>query len=205
MCGGGGSQPVDNSAEIARQEEEEKRARIQEGVGAIDNAFVGYNDEFYNNYQNSYSTFYHPQLDDQYADAQRRLTLNLARTGNLTSSAGASQMADLESLYRSQYDKVTNDALAASQSLQQQLNNQKSQLYADNQIAADPASASASAVSAAQALQPVAPSDPLANVFADFFNNLGNAAAISNRTSPLGSQADGVQTFSGGGNVRQIN
>lgn len=201
--GGGGSQPVDNSAEIARQQEEDKRKRIQEGVGAIDNAFTGYNDDFYNNYQNTYTSYYQPQLDDQYKDAQRRLTLNLARSGNLTSSAGSRQMADLESLFKQQYDKVTNDAMSAGQNLRQQIANQKSQLYADNQLSADPSAATSAAVSAAQALQPTAPASPLANAFTDFFNNLGNAAAVSNRVAPYG-QADGVQSFSGSNGVRVI-
>lgn len=195
MCGGGGG-GSDNSAEIARREEAARQARIQEGQVAIDNVFTGFNDDFYNQYQQDYLGYYNPQLQDQYEDARKRLTLQLAQSGNLTSSAGANQMADLQEYYNTQQTGITNEALAAMQNLQGNIDSRKSQLYADNRAAADPGNAAAQAASAASALQPAPPSSPLANAFADFFNNLGNTQAVMNNTRTYsGNEGAGVQTF----------
>jgi hypothetical protein len=191
------STPRDNSAEIARQKEAERQARIAEGQSAIDNAFSGFNDDFYTGYQNDYLGYYNPQLDDQYSDAVKRLTLQLAQSGNLTGSVGANQLSDLQKYYDTQKTSVTNQALSAVNDLRGNIDNRKSTLYSDNRASADPGNASAAAASAAQALQPTAPTSPLGAVFSDFFNNLGNNAAVRNRTSL--SQGTGVQSYGGSG------
>jgi len=193
--------PKDNSAAIARKEEEARQARIAEGQTGIDQAFTGFNDDFYNKYNSDYTGYYAPQLDDQYGDAVKRLTLQLAQSGNLTGSVGAKQLSDLQKNYDTQKMAITNQGQSAVQALRGNIDQRKSQLYADNRSAADPGAASAAASSAAVALQPGAPSSPLANVFGDFFNNLGNVAAISNARKY--SQGTGVQQYgkSGGGSV----
>lgn len=187
--------PKDNSAKIAQQEEEKRQARIAEGQSAIDQSFAGFNDPFYEGYQKQYLDYYNPQLDDQYGDAVKRLTLQLAQTGNLKGSTGAKQLADLQKFYDTQKMGVTNQAQNALQSLRSNIDQRKSQLYADNRAAADPGSAASAASSAAQYLQPAAPASPLANVFSDFFSNLGNVAAINNARAY--GQGTGVQQFSG--------
>lgn len=205
MCG---SKPKkDNSAEIARQEEAARQARISQGQQGIDQAFSGFDDPFYQGYQNQYLDYYNPQLNDQYSEAVKRLTLQLAQTGNLTGSTGASQLADLKKYYDTQKMSVTNQALDAVNTLRGNIDAKKSQLYADNRAAADPGSAASAAASAAQYLQPTAPTSPLANVFGDFFGNLGNVAAIQNARKL--SEGIGVQSFNGGrksgGSVSVIN
>jgi hypothetical protein len=192
------SKPKDNSAEIARQQEAARQARITQGQTSIDQAFAGFNDDFYQGYNDQYMGYYTPQLDDQYADAVKRLTLQLAQTGNLTGSVGAKQMADLQKYFDTQKLAISNQAQTAVQGLRSNIDSRKSQLYADNRAAADPGSASAAAASAVQALQPTAPSSPLANVFADFFGNLGNAAAIQNARTYR--QGTGVQQYGKAGN-----
>lgn len=187
----------DNSAEIARQEEAKRQARIAQGQTAIDQSFSGFNDDFYNNYQNQYSDYYNPQLNDQYSEAVKRLTLQLAQTGNLTGSAGATQIADLKKYYDTQKLSMTNQAIDAANTLRGNIDQRKSQLYADNRAAADPGSAASAAASAAQYLQPTAPTSPLANVFSDFFSNLGNVAAV--RNAQRLSEGTGVQSFGGRG------
>jgi len=197
MCMSSPKMPVDNSAQIAREEEAKRQARIAEGRSAIDSAFNSYNDDFYNNYQQDYIGYYTPQLDDQYGDARKRLTLQLAKTGNLTSSAGANQMGDLQEYYNQQQTGITNQALNAVNDLRGNIDARKSQLYADNRSAADPGSAAAAAASAAGSLTPSMPQSPLANVFADFFSNLGNSTALYNTSGRQ--QQTGVQNFNTGG------
>lgn len=189
--------PKDNSAEIARREEAARQARITAGQGKIDQQFSGFNDDFYNNYQNQYSDYYNPQLNDQYSDAVKRLTLQLAQTGNLTGTVGVNQLADLKKYYDTQKMSITNKALEATNALRSNVSNKKSQLYTDNRSAADPGNAASAAASAATALQPTTPSSPLANVFSDFFGNLGNVYALQNAQKLRGS--NGVTTFGGDG------
>jgi hypothetical protein len=197
MCNS--SPPRDNSAEIARQQEAERQSRIQQGQSAIDNAFSNYNDDFYNQYQQDYLGYYKPQLEDQYADARKRLTLQLAKSGNLTSSTGANQFADLSKYYNTQQTGITNQALEAMKRFQGDVDSRKSSLYAENRASADPGNSASLAASAAQALQPSQPTQPLANTFADFFNNLGNSAAIYNQRNGALNQGSGVQNFNKGG------
>ena len=170
----------DNSAQLARQEEAKRQARITEGQTGIDTAFANFNDPFFQGHTDQYTGYYMPQIDDQYKEAVKRLTLQLAQSGNLTGSVGAKQMANLQKFYDTQKMGITNQAQAATQSLRGNIDQRKSQLYADNRAAADPGSAAAAASSAVTALQPTAPASPLANVFGDFFGNLGNVAAIKN-------------------------
>lgn len=195
MCGP--KPKKDNSAEIARQEEAARQARIQQGQQGIDQAFAGFDDPFYQGYQNQYSSYYAPQLDDQYSQAVKRLTLQLAQTGNLTGSAGAEQLSNLKKNYDTQKLSISNQAIDAANQLRSNIDNKKSQLYADNRAAADPSSAAAAAASAAQFLQPTAPSSPLADVFGSFFQNLGNVAALNNARRLT--EGTGVQSFGGSG------
>lgn len=195
MCGP--KPKKDNSAEIARQEEAARQARIRQGQQGIDQAFAGFDEPFYQKYQDQYSGYYAPQLDDQYGDAVKRLTLQLAQTGNLTGSAGADQLARLKSQYDDQKVGLANQAIQATNTLRGNIDSRKSQLYADNRAAADPSSAASAAASAAQYLQPTAPTSPLADVFGSFFSNLGNIAALNNARRLT--EGTGVQSFGGTG------
>lgn len=193
----------DNSAEIARQEEARRQARIAEGKGSIDQAFAGFNDDFYTGYQDDYTNYYNPQLDDQYGDAAKKLTLRLARSGNLTGSVGATQLADLQKYYDDQKLAITGNATTATNDLRGSVDSRLSQLYADNRAAADPGSATSAAASAAESLQPAPLSSPLGNVFANFFADLGDVAAVSNNTRLGNNEASGVQSF-GSGSGRSV-
>lgn len=197
MCMGG-STPKDNSAEIARAEEAARQEKIKQGTSAIDSAFTGFNDDFYNNYQTQYSDYYNPQLNDQYGDATKKLTLQLARTGNLTGSTGAEQLAKLQQYYDTQKTAMTNQAITAANTLRGNVDTKKSQLYQDNRASADPGNASSAAAAAAQYLQPSAPTTPLADMFTDFLNNYGNISALSN-AQKLAGQSAGVGTYGSGG------
>src|SRR5690606_41058999 len=90
-----GKPPKDRSAEIARQQEEERQRRIAAGKQRIDEIFAGFNDEFFDTAQNNYLNYYMPQLDDQFGRAREKTTAGLYRTGQIQGSSGARTMADL--------------------------------------------------------------------------------------------------------------
>lgn len=199
MCSSKPSAPKDNSAAIAKQREAERQARIERGANSISNAFSGFNDNFYNKYQDDYVSYQRPQLEDQYEDARERLTLNLAKRGLSNSSQSIDQFDRVRSRYNDQIVDIDNRALNAANDFRSQVNNHRNALYADNRAAADPGDAASSAARVARSLQPQIPTSPLANAFADFFNNSGNAAAIYNSRKPY--KNTGVQNFdaTGGG------
>ncbi len=201
MCLPTAKMPKDNSADIARAAEDERQGRITQGQQGIDTAFAGFDQPFYDKYNTDYTSYYAPQLDDQYGEAAKRLTLQLAQTGNLAGSTGAEQQAKLKKYYDAQKLAVTTQGMDATKQLRGNIDSRKSQLYADNRSAADPGQAAAAAAGAAQQLVPGQPASPLANVFGDFFSNLGNVAALQNARKY--GNTGGVQSFAGTGGGNQ--
>lgn len=84
--------PQDNSGQQAQQAEQQRQNNITAAQGGIDSAFSGFNDDYFNNYQKSYTNAYDPLVDQQYNDARKSVSLALARTGNLNSSYGADEL-----------------------------------------------------------------------------------------------------------------
>lgn len=96
------SQPKDNSAQIAEQKEKERQDRIKAGQAAIDDAFGQFNDDYYGNISSGYTSYYNPQVDQQYKDALDKLTLQLGQQGILQSSEGSKQIGKLQENYQQQ-------------------------------------------------------------------------------------------------------
>ena len=191
----GGAPKADNSAEIARQEEAARQARIQAGQTAIDEQFAGFNDDYYKKYETDYLGYYTPQLDEQYADARKKATLKLAGSGGLQTSAGASQLADLFKGYSDQKATLAGSAIDAVNDMRGKIDQNKTDLYGLNRNAADPAQATAMATQRASGIQPPA-FVPLGNVFSDLLQNVGTGIALESRGYPgLGT---GLFSTSGG-------
>jgi len=195
MCGG---QQTDNSAELARKREEERVARVAEGRTAIDNAFSdAFNDDYFNDYGGQVTGFYLPRVDDQFGDANKRLTLQLASTGNLRSSAGVKTLQDLQEEYNRHKIDIENRGVESVNGLRGDIERAKDSLYAQNSTAADPGAASASAASRVESLLTPPELNPLGDLFSNFFANLNNAKIASQR-APSNSSS-GVTIFGGGG------
>jgi hypothetical protein len=196
MCGG--KQPTDNSAELARKREEERQARITEGRTAIDTAFSdAFNDDYYNDYSGQVTGFYLPRLEDQFSKANDRLTLQLASTGNLRSSAGIRALQDLQEEQNRHKLDIENRGVNAVNGLKGDIERAKDSLYAQNTTAADPGAASASAASRVESLLGPPELDPLGDLFSNFFANLNNAQVASQRAPA--NRSSGVTIFGGSG------
>lgn len=176
--------PQDNSAEIARQQEAERQARVTQGQQAVDTAFTPFNDEFFSGLSDANKAYYQPQLDDQFAEARRKLTLALARSGNLTSSAGIRQTGQLQKAFQDNSALIANNATSAAAEARGKINQQRSQLYSQNLTAADPSLASTSAAASAATLQAPPVFSPLGNVFADILNNAATGVTLSKQGYP---------------------
>jgi hypothetical protein len=83
----------------ARRKEEERKARLEQGKGAIDKLFspeYGFNENFYNKYKNAALAYGLPQLSEQYEKARENTTYDLARAGLLRSTAAGEAVANIE-------------------------------------------------------------------------------------------------------------
>lgn len=156
-----------------------------------------FDDAYYNNIGNQYTSYYDPQLSDQYQNALNSLTLQLGQQGILQSSEGDRQLANLQKQYTAEQQSVASNSLAAENSAKQQVASQKAQLIALANTAADPSAvASQVSQSAASAVSPTQFS-PLANVFTGLLGQGTNALAIQSGALPSAATGGSfVPTFS---------
>ena len=156
---GGKSGPSNNQAVMlqmqqaqeAKQKENLRQARLNQGKGAIDTIFGNENfgDQFYDKYKNASLNYNLPQLSSQFGDAKRTAEADLARAGLLRSGAAGfvqnkltEQQAVNEAGLRA---KADTDTAALRQSIAAQQQQAYNQLYAteDPTVAANTASSSA--------------------------------------------------------------
>jgi hypothetical protein len=83
-------------ARRAREEEQVRRNRLEEGTNRIRSIFQQFTPAYYSSLRTNAENYYQPQLDLQYQDAVKALQYSLARQGLLSSSARAQQFANLE-------------------------------------------------------------------------------------------------------------
>lgn len=198
-----GSPGDGGAAEAARREEEARQARIREGQALIEQAFRPFTDDYFGGIQQSYADYYMPQLQKQYEDARRRLTLQLAATGNLTGSAGARQLGDLQRHFAEQQALIGNQALAAANDARARVEAARQDLLGINRSSADPSGVNAALTARVEQLQAPPVYSPLADVFANLINQGANQIAANAQ----GYRREGVNVFgpnSGSGAVRTI-
>lgn len=108
FLGGGGES--DNSAEIARRQQKENELRIEKGTLKIDNAFAGYDDEFYADKKKNYLDYYKPQAQDQYHNAQKSTFASLFDSGLNDSSYGKKATKAVGHQYRDYLTQLSENA-----------------------------------------------------------------------------------------------
>lgn len=169
MCGSSGD---DGSAE-ARRREEERQARIRQGMASIDQTFSQFDDSFYNKRRDAYQAYAMPQLEDQYTDALGTLTAALSRSGLLQSSVAASKGGDLKRDYSLQRQAVVDQSIDAATSARRDIANSQQSLIQDLYATADPAAAA----SAAQARAKIATQQPSYSPLGILFQNVASGLA----------------------------
>jgi hypothetical protein len=261
MCGG--KAPQDNSGELARQQEEQRQAKIRSGQTNIDRLFDGWTEKtpvgavdlnsaaegdyyledgtpyrykplqrptpiqqyskgtpredtamkeyeaelaalpkklfsgvtetqhagtftpgYFEGLTKNYEDYYNPQLAEQFGDAKKELTFQVARSGNSESTAGNDLFSRLEKQRKDAATKITNDALASTGKAKSDVAAQRSNLYSLNNAAADPSQAASQAQQAALQLQQPQSYSPLGSVFAGLINAGSNAAAMQATQAP---------------------
>lgn len=169
MCTSSGD---DGSAEL-RKREEERQARIKQGMASIDSTFSQFDDPFFDRRKQAYISYAMPQVEDQYNNALTTLTSALARSGLMQSSVAARKSGDLSKQYSLQRQNVVDQGLDAATSARRDLENSRSALVTDLYATADPAAAAASA----QARAKIATQQPSYSPLGMLFQNAASGLA----------------------------
>lgn len=205
MCGGGGgggASAAELQAETDRKEAE-RQQRIRQGVSLIDREFAKFDDPFYQDFQNSFVDFYTPQIDQQFNDAQGQLVARLADRGMLESTSGLARIADLKRAAERERTLIANQAVDQATALRGNVERERSNLFALNEGAADPARVGSIVQNSATALRAPTAFEPLGDVFSSVLNDLAafNTASQNNPQSGFTSRRTASPTPTGSGRV----
>lgn len=192
MCGG--SPPQDNSAAIARQQEQERQKRIDEGKSKIDSAFSVFDPAYYDKFKQDYLNYYNPQVDKQFTDSRKDLRYNLVRAGIDDGTPGQKAFGDLTKAYGDRRTELASNALEATNKVKSQVESNKNDLYAQNTASADPSLSAIQALSSAGSLQSPPAFSPLSSLFSGLVNAGAAYTYGQNRALPAGYS----QAFSSG-------
>lgn len=180
MCMGGSR--GDGGAAERRRAEEERQARIRAGDAKITDQFKGFDDAFYDNRRNAYLDFAKPQVTDQYEDAFKQLTLALADSNLLNSSAAARRRGDLLKKKGEYERQIGGKANEYANTARSQVESAKSDLRSQNMNIANPTLVAANAAQRARSLNEIPVFDPLVNLFAGAAEGLSTQADLEKRT-----------------------
>lgn len=186
MCSLGGSPPKDNSADVARQQAQDRENKINQGKSSIDSAFSVFDPAYYQKYTQAYLNNYNPEVDRQFDVAKQQTQYNLARAGTTDSTIGQKQFGDLVRSYGQQKQNIASQAADATNAQRSAIENEKTTLYNQNSTSADPSLASISALSNANSLSQPAQYSPLGSVFAGLANGVAYGLSGSNNRLPAG-------------------
>lgn len=186
--GGKGSGPSNNQmvqfemqqAQEAKDKENLRQARLNQGKTAIDQLFGNQNfgDDFYNKYSQANLDYNLPQLQDQYDKAKMGMTYDLARAGTLRSTAAGYAQGLLEKQNAVNQAGVRAKADTDTAALRQSIASQQQQAYNQLYQTEDPtvaANTAATAVGNAQLTQPNL--QPMQAAFTPIAIGLGSALA----------------------------
>lgn len=177
----------DKIAARARKEEEIRQQRIRDGTLRVNSIFDSqFNDDYFAKQRDAYSTYATPQLEDQYANAQKQLTFALARSGTLDSSTRAEKAAELQKLYDTQKQSVGDTALNYESQTRNAVEDARANLLSTLNASGDASGAVNSALSRSQMLAKPQTYSPLVGLFDAFSSGLGAQAAQERAASLSG-------------------
>lgn len=203
MCLGGPD--YDAIAAEQRRREAARQAAIASGRTQIDEALSGFDDDFYAGRKQAYLDYATPQVDDQYEDARKQLTLALSRSGQLQSGTAVNRFTDLKKDYKARLLDIANNARQVATDARRNVEQTRSDLYTNLAASADPASAANAALARAETLEARPQFSPIGNVFQNATAGLAAAKTGQDRRY-VENLLDGVNIspLSGGKNVRVV-
>lgn len=200
---------LDGEARARRQAENDRQSNIRTGTAAVNDSFDKmFTSDFYNGQQKNYTDYYKPQLDDQFADSQKKLTYWLSDRGLLDSSTRNDKKADLTKMYDTDMRQINNSALDLTNKTKSDVAGARAGLIGDVTNGADPGYAGTAASSAVQSLSLPPTYNPIGDMFGSFTGALATQAAAERAASYSGgaySPAFNTGLFGGNrGSVRVV-
>jgi len=174
-----------NAADAARGQQKQQEEQINKATGKINTAFQGFTPQFYQKRTQDFENYALPQLNQQYGDTANKLGFKLSNQG-LTNSSQATNMGEkLGQTYNVQKQGVANQGIQQAQSLQQQIEDERSRLVSQANAAADPLSIAGQAIGSASQFAAPSAFQPIGNMFQGFAN-MYLANQLNNAYSPQG-------------------
>ncbi|UUJ74518.1 hypothetical protein [Microcystis phage Mae-Yong1326-1] len=162
-------------AEEARAAEAARQQRIQQGRAKVDQAFAGFDDNFFAGRRQAVLDYYEPELTKQFNDARRQMEFALARAGLTKSSEAGRQMGNLNDRFQVASADVARRAEDAVSRLRADVDNQRAGVISQLEATADPSGAANAALSRSKVLQGARIGfDPLGDIFAGAAGTIGS-------------------------------
>lgn len=172
MCMGGGGEESDRYAREQREAEVQRKARITQGMGAIDKNFGKFDDAFYGKQSQAYLDFAMPQINDQYDNAYRGLKFALHRQGIGSSSEGNRRTSVLSGDYALNRQGAVDKSREVGMNARRSIEESRSSLISDLYNTADPAAAAAGSLSRSAYLGTAPAFSPIGTLFANSLDGL---------------------------------
>lgn len=168
-CGGSG-----NAASL-QQQQQQQDAAITGATNQINNAFSGFNPQFYQGVGQAYQNFAMPQLQQQYQNTANQLGFKLANQGLGDSSQARMLGGQLNDQMASNQAQIGQQAIQQENQLQQQVGQEKSNLIGQATASNAPGQVGAQALGIAQGFGTPSTFAPIGNLFNNFATQyLGN-------------------------------
>lgn len=176
--------------QLANQQRQQQKL-TDESVGKINQAFQGFNPNFYNGVAQTYQNWALPQVGQQFQQNQNQLQYKLANQGLGNSSQSQFLNNQLSQAKTQAQQQVAQQGLQQEQQLQQQVGQQKNQLIGQAQTATSPNAIGQQAISAAAGFGAPSSFQPLGNMFSQF-GQYYLANQLANTYNPATQQLNGL-------------
>lgn len=173
-------------AAAAQSAEDRRQGAVTSGTKSINDAFSGFNPQFYKNRQQAYVNFALPQLGEQYQQARNDIGFGIANRGQYGGSNARKQWSDLFRTNQNARQGIADAAIGQSNDLRKQVAGQKSSLLGQLYASADPANAQSASIGAAASLQQPSVYGPLANQFSGLINQYYMNSLLNPNTPTTG-------------------
>lgn len=193
------------AAEEARQREAARQARLSQGRSSIDNAFAGFDDNYYNTRASAYDEFAMPQLEEQYANQKKALTYALSRGGLLSSSTAAQKAAQLQDEYERNKALVASKGQEYGTNARRDVASSRANLLSILSSTEDPSTVADESLRQAATLRAQPAFDPLGNLFTDIASTIDQANSARQIGSAFNSGGSSLFSRGGKGSGRYVN
>jgi hypothetical protein len=152
-----------------------KQQQLTDATTQINNSFDQFDGNFYKNYGQQLMSFWQPDLDRQYGDAQRSVNYNFADTQPGGGSAPAEAMGRLKQAYDSAELSAQDNATSQSNQLHSSIEGQRSNLLSEANSSTDPGGVASSTAGQISSIPTQAPYSPLGDVFSNLTSQYATA------------------------------